>query len=96
MLPLLDIDKSNKTILVVDEIGKMELFSEKFKTKMRKILNEENKINVLGTIPVKRGIAFAEEIRRKTDVVVFEISKENRDDIFNEIFDKLIGVFSKE
>lgn len=47
-------------IVIIDEIGKMELFSEKFKEEVLRALNSENK--VLGTIklaatdlPIKSG-----------------------------------------
>ena len=42
-----------KKVVLIDEIGKMELFSEKFKRVVLKALNSENK--VLGTIMLKRN-----------------------------------------
>ena len=61
-------------MIVVDEIGKMELFSGKFEQTVRQLLTRSN-VTVLATIPEKRRIPveFAEEIRTSPTVRLFEV-----------------------
>jgi len=72
------IEKSSG-FLVIDEIGKMELFSARFKQEVTKLLNNVN-ITILGTIPIYRSITFVEAIRQRSDVSVIEITAQNRND----------------
>ena len=65
--------------VVIDEIGKMELFSSRFKQEVTKLLNNSN-VTILGTIPIYRNIAFVENIRHRSDVSVVEITVQNRND----------------
>ncbi|MHA1442845.1 MAG: nucleoside-triphosphatase, partial [Candidatus Heimdallarchaeota archaeon] len=73
-------------LVIIDEIGKMELFSESFKKQLVKCLD---KGNVLATITMKGGGKFVLDIKNRIDVELFEITKSNR----NQIFNKLIGKF---
>ncbi|XP_053315615.1 cancer-related nucleoside-triphosphatase [Spea bombifrons] len=75
-----------KMICVVDEIGKMELFSESFIRTVRKTLDCAGAL-VFGTIPVPKAkpLPLVDEIRKRQDVKVFHITKENRDVILEEI-----------
>lgn len=61
---------------VIDEIGKMELFSQPFIQAVRQTLSSPGTV-VLGTIPVPKGkpLALVEEIRKRPDVKVFSVSK---------------------
>lgn len=60
---------------VIDEVGKMELFSQPFEKAVRQTLAASGTV-VLGTIPVPKGkpLAFVEEIRSRADVQVFSVS----------------------
>lgn len=60
---------------VIDEIGKMELFSQPFIQAVRHTLSVPGTV-VLGTIPVPKGkpLALVEEIRSRADVTVFSVS----------------------
>ncbi|XP_068087925.1 cancer-related nucleoside-triphosphatase isoform X1 [Hyperolius riggenbachi] len=75
-----------KIVCIIDEIGKMELFSQNFISLVRKMLDSTNVV-VLGTIPVPKGkpLPVVEEIRHRQDVKVFNITKENRDGLLQEI-----------
>uniref|UniRef100_A0A8C5ME80 Nucleoside-triphosphatase, cancer-related n=1 Tax=Leptobrachium leishanense TaxID=445787 RepID=A0A8C5ME80_9ANUR len=77
---------TQKTVCVIDEIGKMELFSESFIHVVRKTLECAGAV-ILGTIPVPKGkpLPLVEEIRRRPDVKVFTITKENRDRILQDL-----------
>jgi nucleoside-triphosphatase len=69
-------------LIVVDEIGKMELFSEKFKEVILKALNLKNKI--LGTITLKEN-PFCDKIKQRKDTKVFYLTRENREKLKEEI-----------
>ena len=71
-----------KKIILIDEIGKMELFSEKFKKVVLKALNSENK--VLGTIMLKRD-PFCDQIKQRKDIKIFYLERENFQKIKKEI-----------
>ncbi len=69
-------------LIVVDEIGKMEFLSDQFRNLLKAILNSEKLL--LATIALK-GTRSIEEVKRRKDVKLFEISEKNRDELFIEI-----------
>ena len=92
-LPLITVDIG---LVVVDEIGKMELFSSHFKQQVTKLLNN-SKVTLFGTIPIYRSISFVENIRHRSDVKVIEITLQNRNDenLVNEIANELASIQKK-
>nr|XP_056709262.1 cancer-related nucleoside-triphosphatase [Euleptes europaea] len=90
VLPLLryaDLDSSGvKKVCVIDEIGKMELFSQPFTQAVRQILSGSGTV-ILGTIPVPKGkpLGLVEEIRNRKEVKVFSITRENRDSVLQDV-----------
>jgi nucleoside-triphosphatase len=87
-------DNGALNILVIDEIGKMELFSEPFKSAVRQALATPNLV-ILATIPIKstRGapIHFVEDIRNAPTSQVRAVNVGNRNALVQEIVDKIIG-----
>lgn len=73
-------------LIIIDEIGKMECFSEKFKKLLRKILDSET--SVIVTIALK-GSGLIAEVKKRKDVKLLEITKENRDFLFLEILKEM-------
>ena len=69
-------------LICVDEIGKMELFSEKFKRVILKALDSQNKI--LGTIMLKTN-SFCDKIKERLDTKTFYLTRENREKVKEEI-----------
>ncbi|MBS7605592.1 MAG: NTPase [Candidatus Bathyarchaeia archaeon] len=63
-------------IVVIDEVGPMELYSETFKDAVLRALNS-GKI-VLGTIHWRAKTPFTEMIRQRGDVKIIEVKYENR------------------
>ena len=63
-------------VLIIDEIGKMECFSETFVQRVRQIFQAG--YPVLATIPLRGGGEFLEEVRRQKDVKTFIVTLENR------------------
>ncbi|XP_008320551.1 cancer-related nucleoside-triphosphatase isoform X1 [Cynoglossus semilaevis] len=79
-------DGGNKKVFVIDEIGKMELFSQSFIRAVRQILDSSS-CTVLGTIPIPKGkpLGLVEEVRSSRDVRVFAVTKENRNALLQDI-----------
>ncbi|XP_032646633.1 cancer-related nucleoside-triphosphatase [Chelonoidis abingdonii] len=77
---------TGKKVHVIDEVGKMELFSQSFIQAVRQTLTASG-TTILGTIPIPKGkpLGLVEEIRSRKDVKVFNVTKENRDNILQDI-----------
>jgi nucleoside-triphosphatase len=73
-------------LIVIDEIGKMELFSPRFKAAVLKAIESGKKI--LGTIMLQPH-PFADEIKHRPNVKVIEITRANHDQVLKEILDWL-------
>lgn len=60
---------------MIDEIGKMELFSKPFIVHVRKVFNEYEG-GILATIPIARGkaLSLVEEITNRSDTKVIAVS----------------------
>lgn len=77
IVPELVLARESGHIIVIDEIAKMELYSQRFLQEIRKCLNTKH---VLGTIQERRH-PFLDEVRSRRDVTLFELTTENRDKI---------------
>lgn len=68
-------DGGSRKVFVIDEIGKMELFSQSFIRAVRQTLDSPS-CTVLGTIPIPKGkpLGLVEEVRSRRDVKVFTVS----------------------
>jgi len=75
-------------LIIIDEIGKMELFSDNFRAAVREIINGDKK--VLGTIMLNPH-PFADDIKRRPNVKVVELTRANHDQVLREIQDWLKG-----
>jgi nucleoside-triphosphatase len=85
VLPILEKAKELKDVyIVIDEIGKMELFSKAFRELVREILFNP-KYKVIATIPIRDVHPLVRDIRRLQGAVVIEVNKENRDLLVEEI-----------
>ncbi len=69
-------------LVVIDEIGPMELFSAAFRDAVLWALDQG--ACILGTV-VRRPVPFAEALKRRPDVTVVEVSPENRDRLVDEL-----------
>lgn len=65
-----------RSLVVIDEIGPMEMFSDAFCQTVLEVLDSD--LVVLGTI-VKRSKPFSDQIKARTDVKVIEVYPNNRD-----------------
>jgi nucleoside-triphosphatase len=69
-------------LVIIDEIGKMECLSDQFKKLIKELLDSAKW--VIATIALK-GSGLIEEIKKRQDVKLFEITKGNRDFLLREI-----------
>ena len=76
-----EINNEIPKLIVIDEIGKMELFSHSFKEFVMQALNQNK---VLGTIML-RDNDFTKKIKLRSDTKVFAINLQNREKITNKI-----------
>lgn len=72
------ITPSNRQIIILDEIGKMECFSDLFKQAAVAALDSPN--IVLGTITFG-GDDFIMQIKDRGDIEIHEVTEENRDSL---------------
>jgi nucleoside-triphosphatase len=86
VLPNLDPARTPADLYVIDEIGKMELFSRHFRNRIIELLAQPT--NLLATI-AKRGKGFIEQIKGRTDVEIIEVTRKNRDELPEELARKI-------
>ena len=77
-LETLDLLNSDVELIVIDEIGKMELFSNRFRSLVRDVLNSDKQ--VLATIALGSE-GFIREIKQRSDVHLFEVTQASRDSL---------------
>lgn len=77
-LPIIEDSFNNNKILIIDEIGPMQIFSTKYKELLMRLANS-NKI-VVGTI-FYDDYEFLNEFKKLQNIELIELSFENRDDM---------------
>jgi nucleoside-triphosphatase len=70
-------------LIIIDEIGKMECLSHKFIGFIKNILDSGKQ--VIATIALK-GSGLIEEIKKRDDVMLIEMTQSNRDALVSEVF----------
>lgn len=83
----------NADIIIVDEIGPMELFSSAFRDAVVRAV-ESNK-PVLGTIHFELRDSFVNSIKKREDMEILEVTYENRETLHNLIIDKIVQSLQK-
>ncbi|MBN2120849.1 MAG: AAA family ATPase [Candidatus Omnitrophica bacterium] len=76
----------DNNIIILDEIGKMECFSEKFKKAASYALDSQN--IVIGTITLG-GSDFISEVKLRPDIEIIEVKPDNRDGLSSIILEKI-------
>jgi len=92
-------NKKSHELVVLDEIGKMEMLCPQFIPAVTKLLSSTNSSSsnhriVFGTLPTPRYgrvIADVETVRARDDVLVLHVTKDNRD----ELRELLSGILQK-
>jgi nucleoside-triphosphatase len=89
IIPILDVQKSDTRLFVIDEIGKMECLSEKFAAAVRRLFVSDK--TVLATV-AKRGGGLINEVKKYPDVKLFQLKRGSQEKIIAEIMN-LISPF---
>ncbi len=85
VLPILEKALKEKgKVIVIDEVGKMELFSKAFREMVRRIIYTPS-LSFLITIPIRDVHPLVKEIRRLNGTILLELTKENRDLMAQEV-----------
>jgi nucleoside-triphosphatase len=82
-LDRLDLLNPKFDFIVIDEIGKMEIFSNRFCVLIRKVIDSDK--NLLGTIALKGG-GLIYEIKKRADIRILEVTRSNRNNLLPDIF----------
>ncbi|XP_063231192.1 cancer-related nucleoside-triphosphatase [Bacillus rossius redtenbacheri] len=80
----------DSVVLVLDEIGRMELFSDEFKKKVKEAVETPNRV-ILATIPIAKGrpLSFVEELRCHRSAKLFTVDCNNRDCLPQQVLETL-------
>ena len=75
-------------LFIIDEIGKMECFSQLFITRVRSLLDSPTP--VLATV-AQKGAGFISEVKSRSDVALIQITVENRDQLPQQLSRMIFG-----
>ncbi|NPA51562.1 MAG: NTPase [Aquificae bacterium] len=89
VIPLLEEALNQKDkIIVIDEIGKMELLSRKFTELVDKIISQRD-IKAIVTVPLKDVHPIVKKIKTSPDTILIHLTPSNRDQIPKKILEIL-------
>lgn len=83
----------NADIIIVDEIGPMELFSSAFRDVVVQAVESDKP--VLGTVHFGLRDPLVNNIKNREDAEIFEVTYENRETLHNLIIDKVVQSLQK-
>jgi len=86
VVPILDIEKTDAQLFIIDEIGKMECFSKKFVAAIRRIFKSDR--SVLATVALK-GSGLISEVKDYPDTSLFNLTHQNSEKTIDEILQSL-------
>ena len=86
VVPVLDDEQSDAELFVIDEIGKMECFSEKLVASVRRLFVSDK--SVLATV-ARKGTGLISEVKNYPHTQLFNLTRENRDKTVAEILQLL-------
>jgi len=75
-------------IVIVDEVGKMELLSERFRSRIEALLDSD--VPVLGTIAL-HGVGLVKRLRHDSRITLLRLRPESRDGMVGEIVRRLVA-----
>ena len=78
----------NFDIVAIDEVGPMELFSEKFKEAVKRAV--ESRKLVVGVVHWKARNKLIDEVKAREDAQVYVVTYENRGNLHEVIIEKTI------
>mmetsp|Transcript_14373 Transcript_14373/g.16321 ORF Transcript_14373/g.16321 Transcript_14373/m.16321 type:complete len:512 (-) Transcript_14373:662-2197(-) len=94
-------DRNIIDVIVIDEVGKMEMLCPEFLTTVNRILDQSSSLRrnrlLIGTIPTPRYgrvIPAIEDIRAREDVMVLHVTKDNRNQLQQKLCEDLMTYLS--
>jgi len=82
IVPVLEIERTDAELFVLDEIGKMECFSEKFVAAVRRLFASDK--SVLATV-AKKGAGLICEVKDYPGTRLFNLTREDRNETITEV-----------
>ncbi|XP_017096132.2 nucleoside-triphosphatase THEP1 [Drosophila bipectinata] len=76
---------SDGELLIIDEVGKMELFSKRFESAVRDLLQQKTPLVI--TIPQKGSLPLVEQLKKCPGAILRNVTKANREALVKEITD---------
>ncbi len=83
---VLDPEAPSVDLFVIDEIGKMECFSDKFAAAIHRLLKSDK--SVLATV-AQKGPGLIQQVKSYPDVELLHLTRENRDEVTQQVADRL-------
>ncbi len=87
VVPILDPERTDTELFIIDEIGRMECLSGKFVAAVHQLFEADK--SVLATV-AQKGSGFIHEVKNYPDVKLFNLTAQNRGKIIAEILQILI------
>lgn len=82
----------NGKLLIIDEVGKMELLSEKFENTIRKIAQDKH-TKFIATVPIaSKNIQTVELLKNHNDAKIFHVTRSNRNELFEDFCQHAIAL----
>jgi len=76
------IPADSRTLFIVDEIGKMECFSQRFVEAVTGLLDSRQ---LMVATVARKGSGFIEEVKGRSDVELWEVTRKNRDRMASDV-----------
>jgi nucleoside-triphosphatase len=92
LLDQLDLCHGPSSVIVIDEIGKMECFSTRFKEEVTVLLNSSKM--VIATIALK-GDGFIQSIKQRTNCRLVTVTHLNRDHLAETLAEEILTLLRK-
>lgn len=86
--------RDEASLLVIDEIGTMELLSQRFRETIDNILATNKKLKVLATVPLRNANPLIQQLKDHPRSQVFHVTKGNRDKLFENVLKATQNLFS--
>jgi nucleoside-triphosphatase len=85
---VLDPEAPDVDLFVIDEIGKMECFSEKFVATIHRLLKSDK--SVLATV-AQEGSGLIQQVKSYPGVELLHLTRENREEVTQQVADRLVS-----
>ncbi|KAM7249070.1 hypothetical protein ACFE04_029092 [Oxalis oulophora] len=86
-------EDSSPKVLIIDEIGKMELFSENFKNIVKRLYDQKSNV-IVASIPVERkNLPFVEQLCQSPSAELISVNVGNRNLLVAELTERISKLY---